>query len=153
MQYNKIRWRDNDEKELRRVVNNYNNKLRRLLKNGVNADILPSTIRYKDVKNNIATRNDFKKSIRKYSAFTKRNAEKIVTNDEGFQKTAWEYREVGIAIRNINIRRAKERKKVGSYNVTSRGVNQGYNREYLPNERMDELSPKQDRSNKISNQA
>ena len=153
MQYNKIRWRDNDDKELRRVVNNFNRKIRRLQKKGVNADILPSTINYKNIKNNITTRNDFNKTIRKYSAFTKRNAEKLITNEEGFTRTSWEIREVAIAIRNINIRRAKELNKVKNYDVTSRGVKQGYNREYLPNERLDELSPKSNRTNKIKNKA
>ncbi len=40
-QYN-IRWREQDEKELRRVVRNFNDKLRRLVKkNPDNANILP----------------------------------------------------------------------------------------------------------------
>lgn len=150
MQYHQIRWRENDVNELKRIIKNYNQKLRRLRKKGVDADILPPSVTYNEIKDNIATRNDLNKTINKYKRFSKRGAEKVITNSSGLSKTSWEFKETALSIRNINIRRSKERKRVEDLQVKSRGKKQGYTREYLPNERLDELSNKTNRSDKIS---
>jgi hypothetical protein len=117
-QYN-IRWREQDEKELRRVVRNFNDKLRRLVKkNPDNANILPqywneSTQQFENrlsvqqVKELIGTRQDYNRQLNMLKRFSRRGAERIVElpSDYRAKTTAWQKREQSRLVQIINRRR------------------------------------------------
>ena len=105
-QYN-IKWREQDEKELRRVVRNFNDKLRRLVKkNPANSNILPqfwnektqefeNRITIDQIKELIATRQDYNRQLNMLKRFSRRGAEKIVEtgSDYGAKTTKWQEQE------------------------------------------------------------
>ena len=121
-QYN-IKWREQDEKELRRVVRNFNDKLRRLVKeNPENQNILPqfwneqtqqfeSRVVVKNLKELIQTRADYNRQLNMLKRFGKRGAEEIIeapTNEYGARTTKWQKFEMARMAQIVN-RRRKER--------------------------------------------
>ena len=121
-QYN-IKWREQDEKELRRVVRNFNDKLRRLVKeNPENQNILPqfwneqtqefeSRVTIKNLKELIQTRADYNRQLNMLRRFSRRGAEEIIeapTNEYGARTTKWQKYEMARMAQIVN-RRRKER--------------------------------------------
>ena len=119
----KIKWREEDTKELTRVVKNFNAKLNRLIKkNPENSNILPSfyndktktfenKISVEQLKNMISTRQDLNRELNALKRFSKRGAEIIVDapdNDYGARTTKWQRTEMNRRIGVIN-RRRKDR--------------------------------------------
>ena len=121
-QYN-IKWREQDEKELRRVVRNFNDKLRRLVKeNPENQNILPqfwneqtqqfeSRVTIKNLKELIQTRADYNRQLNMLRRFGRRGAEEIIeapTNEYGARTTKWQKYEMARMAQIVN-RRRRER--------------------------------------------
>lgn len=103
-QYYNIRWRVQDEKELRRVARNFNAKLRReIKKNPENWNILPqfynentekfeSRITMDLLHDLIQTRADYNRIVNMLKRFSKKGAEEIVDlpdNTYGTKTTKW----------------------------------------------------------------
>ena len=110
--YNRIRWRDSDQKELRRVVKNFNAKIDYQRKiNPDMSDILPSKVTVKDIKANIMTRRDLNFELSRLRAFSKRNATDIKDVKGGTRTIKWEYDQAKRMLRRINARKKQERKK------------------------------------------
>ena len=121
-QYN-IKWREQDEKKLRRVVRNFNDKLRRLVKeNPENQNILPqfwneqtqqfeSRVTIKNLKELIQTRADYNRQLNMLKRFGRRGAEEIIeapTNEYGARTTKWQKSEMARMAQIVN-RRRRER--------------------------------------------
>lgn len=117
MNENLIRWSKDDKQNLRRAVNNFNSKIRRLEKLG--RENLPEKVSYKElvgigklqegeVSNEIYSRKELNNTLRSLQRFTRRGAENEVTLKGGEKVTAWEKRELTIqkqrATRSINKR-------------------------------------------------
>lgn len=118
-QYN-IKWRLEDEKELRRVARNFNDKLRRLVRqNPENKNILPqfynekteqfeSRITIVTLKEMIQTRQDFNRQLNMLKRFSKRGAEEIVEapdNTYGTRTTKWQRQETARLVGIVNRKR------------------------------------------------
>lgn len=106
-QYN-IKWREQDEKELRRVARNFNDKLRReIKKSSENKNILPqfynedaeqfeSRVTVKMLHESIKTRADYNRLLNMLKRFSKRGAERVVEipiNEYGSKTTVWQKQE------------------------------------------------------------
>ena len=77
-QYN-IRWKQDDNQELRKAVKNFNAKISRLeKKDPQNKEALPEKITVKQIKELISTRQDLKRELNALQRFSKRGAEKII---------------------------------------------------------------------------
>jgi len=120
-----IRWRDKDEQELQRVVNNFNNKIRRASKkNQALVDFLPNKVSVKDLKSKITTRSDFNRNLKSLKRFSEKGAEKLVEPKNKLKPTKIEkeimeaetpltnymLKERRIKTRTVNASRAKELK-------------------------------------------
>lgn len=118
-QYN-IKWREQDEKELRRVARNFNDKLRREIKKSPeNKNILPqfynektdqfeSRISVTMLHDLIKTRADYNRMLNMLKRFSARGAEKIVDapdNDYGTRTTKWQKQEMGRMAGIVNRKR------------------------------------------------
>lgn len=118
-QYN-IKWRIEDEQELRRVARNFNAKLDQLVKaNPANRNILPqfynarsgefeSKITVETLKDMIQTRADFKRQLNMLKRFLRRGAEEIVEapdNEYGTRTTRWQKQEMGRMVGIVNRKR------------------------------------------------
>lgn len=138
----KIRWRESDEKELQRIVKNYNAKLRRLQKEHPEmVDFLPNRITKKSVMDSIETRADFKRVTASLSRFTKRGAEKPVVSSRGAKATQWEVDEFKNKQRIENARRTRERKAIEAKEVKIAGKGQGHTRAQMGSIKENELKP------------
>ena len=139
-QYN-IKWREQDEKELRRVVRNFNDKLRRLIKNNPeNRNILPqfynqeteqfeSRISVEMLKDLIQTRADYNRQLNMLKRFSKRGAEKIVEapdNTYGSRTTVWQKQEMGRMAGIVNKRRQERLDKLNLVEMMNSQGNLGY---------------------------
>lgn len=117
---NNIKWRIEDEKELRRVARNFNAKLsREIKKNPKNRSALPqfynesteqfeSRITIEGLKELIQSRQDYNRIINMLKRFSRRGAERIVEapdNDYGTMTTVWQRQEAPRLARIVNQRR------------------------------------------------
>ena len=135
-QYN-IKWREQDEKELRRVVRNFNDKLRRLVKeNPENKNILPqfynekteqfeSRITVDTLKSLIQTRADYNRELNMLKRFSKRGAETIIdapNNAYGSRTTRWQKNET---MRMVGIVNRKRQERLDKLNMIEMMNSQG----------------------------
>lgn len=144
----RIRWNQNDEKELARLVKNYNAKINRLIKKDPTMkDFVPDRVKKRDIKSNIVTRSDLKREMNSLKRFLKRGAEEIVYNnlegDDRFGITKYEKREIEIKVATINRLKTMRRKEIEEMETTSRGEKVGYkNKEMGRMEKLQMLQPK-----------
>lgn len=112
-----IRWTKDDKQNLRKAVNNFNSKIRRLERLG--RENLPPKVSYKELagvgklqedffSGEIYSRRELNNTIRSLQRFSRRGAEDLVTLPSGEVITKWQKRELGItkarATRSINKR-------------------------------------------------
>jgi hypothetical protein len=119
-QYN-IKWRKSDREKISKTVRRFNAKITRTLKKHPEfAPYLPEKITVKELMGNIGTRKDFNREVNSFSRFLKRGAEKPYTSKSGIKTTAWERREVGYKVAQINRQRTIEKKRanVSTYKGT-----------------------------------
>ena len=141
----KIRWSKSDNKELARVVRNYNAKVKRLaqnpdrlrnetinelnISNETIKNALPELTSVKQLKSLINTRQDLKRELNTLKRFTEKGAEEIVLAPDTKYNvivTKWQRKEMGIRTAVINKRRKNRLEKLQSTKLTSRGKDLGY---------------------------
>lgn len=111
--YNKIRWRENDKKELARLAKNFNAKIDyQLKKHPELSDVLPEKVKVKDLKSDIVSRKDLNRTLDKLQSFSKRGMEKVVENVQGERATLFEIEQTKKNIRRLNAQRRAEQKKI-----------------------------------------
>ena len=130
--YHKIKWRESDLTELKRVVRNYNAKVKRLeRKNPENKNVLPDRVSVVQLKELINTRQDLKRELNSLKRFSKRGSEKIVdvpNTDNNLKITKWQLSEMNRRVAIINRRRKTRLEEIESTEVESRGEKLGYTR-------------------------
>lgn len=125
-----IRWTDADNKELRRVVKNFNAKISRLeKKNPELKNALPERASVKAIKELVSTRNDLKRELNSLQRFSKKGSETIVVapgNEYNTKITKWQRTEMNRRAAVINRKREKRRNDLFNKELTSRGEPLGY---------------------------
>lgn len=135
-----IKWREQDEKELRRVVRNFNDKLRRLVKkNPANSNILPqfwnektqefeNRITIDQIKELIDTRQDYNRQLNMLKRFSRRGAERIVEtgSDYGARTTKWQEQEQKRLVQTINRRRKARLETLNAVEMMNASGKLGY---------------------------
>ena len=89
----KIRWQQKDYLSLGRAVANFNKKINELQKQEKKL-YLPELKNYKDIKENIQTRQELNRVINSLKRFTKEGAEDLYVTKAGEQITKWERQEL-----------------------------------------------------------
>lgn len=120
----KIRYGNSDEKSLKRAVNNFNAKRRRLVtKDPENANVYPERVSLKELRNTIkqGTRQDLNFEVKSLKNFTVRGVEKIKDFDLGLKITEYELKDTQKRVQAINRQRAKEKTLYNKTQATSRG--------------------------------
>lgn len=133
--YHKIRWTEQDTKEISRVVKNFNAKVSRLAKSNPEiANILPEKVSTRQLKELINTRQDLNRELNALKRFSKKGSEKIVVvpNTEYELKiTKWMQTEMNRRVGIINRRRKQRLDELVNTEMTSRGQKLGYTRGQL----------------------
>lgn len=137
----RIKWRLQDERELRRVAKNFNSKLRRLIKKSPqNKNILPqffnektgefeSRITIKTLKSMIKTRQDFNRNLNILKRFSQKGAEEIIDapgNEYGSKTTKWQRKETSRLVGIVNKRRQERLEKLNLVEMMNSGGKLGY---------------------------
>lgn len=125
-----IRWRQSDEAELRRTVNNFNAKIRRASKRmGKDAAALPPPVSLAKIRKRIQTRGDYKRELESLRAFSQKGAEEIVEAPDNYNKlklTKWQLEDMQRRADNINEKRQERREMIADIEITDRGEKAGY---------------------------
>lgn len=126
----KIRWREQDNSNLRKAVKNYNAKISRLeKKDPAIAGKLPERVTMKEMREIIKTRNDLKREINSLRRFTQRGAEELVDvpgNEYNTQITKWAKKDMSMRAAIVNRKRAARKAELESFEMESRGEDLGY---------------------------
>ena len=155
----KIRWTSSDNKELARVVRNYNAKIKRLaenpsrLRNSVTDDLnvtdqriknsLPERTSVKELKELINTRQDLKRELNALQRFTKKGSEELVIvpdTNYNILVTKWQKKEMAMRVANINRKRQRRLERMQETELFSRGESLGYTLGQIGMGRIEEVS-------------
>lgn len=133
--YHKIRWNEQDTKEINRIVKNFNAKINRLAKKDPSiSNILPEKITTKQLKELINTRQDLNRELNALKRFSKKGSEEIVVvpnTEYDLKITKWQKTEMNRRIGIINRKRKSRLEELQNTEMTSRGVKLGYTRGQL----------------------
>lgn len=125
-----IRWNESDEKELKRVVKNFNQKIDRLSKkNPQNKKYLPEKVSIKEMRSLIETRQDFNRELKSLQRFSRKGSEEIVDvpdNDYNLKTTKWQKKEMQIRVATVNANRKRRKEQIESWEMKSGGKSLGY---------------------------
>lgn len=138
-----IRWRPDDDAELRKAVKNFNAKITRLENKGFKKSALPERITVKQIKEVVQVRQDLKREMDSLRRFTQRGAEELVfvpDNDYNLQATKWQIDDMKRRTSVINRRRKKMLKDIQNIEVTAGGENTGYKRGDIGMGKQDEVT-------------
>lgn len=106
-----IKWKKEDEKNLRKAISDFNKKVQKLSKTRKDTSYLPQELDYKRTKDLIKTRSELNRVMKSLGRFKGSEAYKKVTLPSGKQLTAWEKKEIGYqkaqAVRRIKKRMAE----------------------------------------------
>lgn len=125
-----IRWKPDDNQELRRAVKNFNAKVDRLAKkNPQNKNALPQKITVKQIKELVITRQDLNRELNALRRFSKKGMEELITvpnSDYNLKITKWQKEEMTRRTGIINRKRNKRLKELLGTELQSRGEKLGY---------------------------
>lgn len=109
----KIRWRPQDVDELKKEVERYNRKLKRLSKQGFESELFQPSKSFKKVQSDIKTRKQYKDYIAHLRNFTERGSEKRFepASAKGIQISKGEVKELDRLIKIVNSDRRKRIKE------------------------------------------
>lgn len=106
-----IKWKKEDEKNLRKAISDFNKRVSKLEKTRKDKSYLPSQIDYKGTKELIKTRSELDRIMRSLGRFKGVEAFKKVTLPSGEELTNWEKKEISYqkasAVRKIKRRMAQ----------------------------------------------
>lgn len=106
-----IKWRKEDEKNLRRAISDFNKRVKKLNKSRKDKSYLPEELDYEGTKDLIKTRSELTRIMRSLGRFKGTKAFKKVTLPSGEVLTNWEKKELQYeksrAVRRINKRMAE----------------------------------------------
>lgn len=145
-----IRWKSSDIRELKKAVNNFNAKIRRLEKQN-KTPVLPEKIKFNELKESIMFRNDLKRTINSLRRFSRRGAEELYTTQAGVKMTRWERRELGIASRVATSKITREIKKISRAEISVGGKRTGQTRVSMGRQELNELEAKKKALQNIEN--
>lgn len=105
--------------EIRRVVNNFNAKVRRLEKEG--RELLPQKVSVEDFKKSVISRKEIRNSLKDLQTFLEKGSEDIVTTKGGARVSNYQLK---VAKRNIRTAKLNYTKQLNKYGkIKPRGSN------------------------------
>lgn len=109
--------------EIRKVVNNFNSKIRRLEKEEKNL-LLPERVSIKELKSSVSSRAELRRELAKLSRYSKRGIEKTTTTAGGLEISRYELEETLRETRRIKASLTRRINRLGSTTPTVFGVKQ-----------------------------
>ena len=130
------------EAELRRAINNFNAKVRRL--ENVDREIdIPEKANITAIKERVSNKWDLNREIDKLERFTQRNAEDLIQNKSGVVLSRWEYENLQREQKRLNARLLREIETYGSTRPTEFGKKSKFSYAQMGDERLTNLQDRQ----------
>ena len=106
-----IKWKKEDEKALKKAINDFNRKVKKLQKYRKDKSYLPQELDFEASKDLITTRAELNRVLRSLGRFKGTSSYKKVTLPSGESLTQWEKKELqyqkAVAVRRLNKRMAE----------------------------------------------
>ena len=130
------------EKELRKAINNFNAKVRRLETVDREIDI-PEKANITAIKDRVTNKWELNREIDKLERFTMKNAENLIQNKSGVVMSKWEYENLQKEQKRLNARLLREIERYGSKKPTILGKEQNVTYAQLGDGKLTMLKAKQ----------
>ena len=130
------------EKELRKAINNFNAKVRRLENVDKEIDI-PEKANITAIKDRVTNKWELNREINKLERFTKRNAEELIQNKSGVVMSRWEYENLQREQQRLSARLEREIERYGKLEPTVLGKKQKVTYAQLGDSKLTMLKTKQ----------
>jgi len=141
MVQSKIRWRQSDYDELRRITRNFNQQRRReIARNPAAERYLPKPVSLRELKKSITTREEYNFFKRELPKFGKKENRAAVSTSGG-KKTKWEINFIKKVTKKVNKRNQNYRNKLNAVRVFSEGIDTGFLRGQMGNARLKDFEP------------
>lgn len=143
-----IRYDQKLTSELTKAVKNYNAKINRLARKGMDLSILPEKVSVKDLKSTYQNRSNLQYRIRQLRKFSERGAEQVVTTKGGARVTKYHLDILRQDVRRTKAMFTRRIKKISNVTPTVFGRLQGYSYGQMGSEELDNLISKRRMLNK-----
>lgn len=121
-----INWRRGDYVKLGRAVAEFNRKIDKV-RTEENQDYLPEKISYRNLKDNILTRQELNRQINSLKRFQRENASNLYETQASMRLTNWEREELRI---NERVAKAKQTREINRFNNETK-ASSGFTREQM----------------------
>ena len=130
------------ENELRKALNNFNAKIKRLETVDREIDI-PEKESIAAIKDRVKTKWDLNREIDRLERFTKRNAEDLIQNKSGVVMSRWEYENLQKEQKRLNARLLREIENYGKIVPKEFGEKQSATYAQMGDEKLSNLKARQ----------
>lgn len=113
----------NSERELKKAINKFNSKIKRLEKVDREIDI-PEKANIEAIKERVSSKWELNRELDKLERFTKRGAENLIQNKSGVVMSKWEYENLQREQRRLTARLTREIERYGKIKPTIMGNKQ-----------------------------
>ena len=152
-QINGIPFRPIDDKNLRKAVNRYNRKLRRIQKKYENEDnvMLPDLLNVRSLKEDIKTRKDLNNQLKSIERFMKRGSEELLPpNEAGVVLTKYQRNEIRIGIIRSKANLRKQIEKLEEIRVDTDNPSLNFARYRFKTDEISNLKTKMESLNNVN---
>ena len=130
------------KKELKRVIRNFNSKVKRL--ESVDREIdIPEKESIKAIKDRVNSKWDLNREIDRLERFTKRNAEDLIKNKSGVVMSRWEYENIRREQKRLSARLLREIERYGNIKPKEFGKEQSVTYAQMGDEKLSNLKARQ----------
>ena len=130
------------EKELKRVISNFNSKVKRL--ESVDREIdIPEKESIRAIKDRVNSKWDLNREIDRLKRFTKRNAEDLIKNKSGVVMSRWEYENIQREQKRLSARLLREIERYGNIKPKEFGKEQSVTYAQMGDEKLSNLKARQ----------
>lgn len=131
-----------NENELRKAINNFNVKVKRLEKVDREIDI-PQKESITAIKDRVSSKWDLNREIDRLERFTRRNAEDLIQNKSGVVLSRWEFENLQREQKRLNARLLREIERYGNITPTEFGKSQSATYAQMGDEKLSNLKARQ----------
>ena len=130
------------EAELKRAINNFNAKIKRL--ESVDREIdIPEKASITAIKDRVTNKWDLNREIDRLERFTQRNAEELIKNKSGVVLSRWEYENLQREQKRLNSRLLREIERYGKITPKEFGKKQDATYAQMGDEKLSNLKARQ----------
>lgn len=132
----------NSENDLKRAINKFNSKIKRL--ESVDREIdIPEKESIKAIKERVNSKWDLNREINRLERFTKRNAEELIKNKSGVVMSRWEFENIQREQKRLSSRLLRDIERYSNIKPQEFGVTQSVTYAQMGDEKLSNMKARQ----------